>query len=90
VREFLEEAFGQVGLDWHEYVRTDPRYFRPSEVDHLQGDATKARTKLGWKPKVSFKELVKMMVDHDLELAQQERTLREAGHPEIMRSVAHG
>jgi GDPmannose 4,6-dehydratase len=90
VAEFLEEAFGLASLDWKKYVKTDPRYFRPSEVDHLLGDASKARQKLGWKPKVSFKQLVKMMVEHDLDIAQQERTLRDAGHPEVMRSVAHG
>jgi GDPmannose 4,6-dehydratase len=66
VREFLEEAFGHVGLDWKEHVQVDPKYFRPSEVDLLLGDPTKARTKLGWKPRVSFKELVRLMVDSDL------------------------
>jgi len=53
-------------MDWQKHVKIDPRYFRPSEVDELQGDATKAREKLGWAPKVSFKELVRMMVDADL------------------------
>lgn len=66
VREFLEVAFGQVGLAWQDYVRTDPRYFRPAEVDALQGDATKARQLLGWTPKTSFTDLVKEMVEHDL------------------------
>ncbi|WP_244346331.1 GDP-mannose 4,6-dehydratase [Thermus thermophilus] len=87
VREFLEEAFGYVGLDWRRYVEVDPRYFRPTEVDHLQGDATKARAKLGWRPKVSFKELVRMMVDHDLELARQEKTLKDAGHAVMLRGL---
>ena len=66
VREFLDEAFSYLGMDWQKHVKIDPRYFRPSEVDELQGDATKARERLGWAPKVSFKELVRMMVDADL------------------------
>lgn len=66
VRQFLEEAFSYVGLDWRDYVRTDPRYFRPAEVDALQGDATKARQLLGWQPRTSFTELVREMVDSDL------------------------
>jgi GDPmannose 4,6-dehydratase len=66
VREFLEEAFGYVGLDWKHYVKEDPRLFRPAEVDLLLGDSTKARTTIGWKPKIGFKELVRMMVDSDL------------------------
>jgi GDPmannose 4,6-dehydratase len=80
VREFLEEAFGNAGLDWREHVEMDSRYFRPSEVDHLQGDASKARAKLGWTPKVSFTELVRMMVDGDLELARRERSLADSGY----------
>ncbi len=80
VREFLEVAFGHLDLDWKEYVEIDPRYFRPAEVDYLLGDATKAREALGWKPRVSFRELVTMMVEHDLNLARQEMTLRDAGH----------
>lgn len=67
VREFLEMAFEHAGLDWKKHVEIDPRYFRPAEVDLLLGDATKARTKLGWKPRVAFPELVKMMVEADLE-----------------------
>jgi GDPmannose 4,6-dehydratase len=66
VREFLEAAFGHAGLDWEEYVEIDPRYFRPSEVDVLLGDASKAREKLGWEPKVGFGELVRLMVDADM------------------------
>jgi len=69
VREFLDEAFGYVGLKWEDYVRIDPRYFRPTEVDFLQADASKARDKLTWEPKVRFHELVRIMVDADLELA---------------------
>jgi GDPmannose 4,6-dehydratase len=80
IRDFLDEAFGYVGLDWHQSVMIDPRYFRPAEVDHLRGDATKAQQALGWRPKVSFPALVRMMVDHDLELARQERLLHDAGH----------
>ncbi len=80
VREFCERAFAKVGLDHRDYVEVDPIYFRPAEVDHLLGDATKSRTRLNWKPKVTFDELVTMMVEHDLELARQEKTLRDAGH----------
>ena len=72
VRDFLAEAFGYVGLDWEKYVRHDSRYERPSEVEQLLGDPTKARTVLGWTPKVTFKELVKMMMDADLKLAERE------------------
>lgn len=68
VREFLEEAFSYAGLDWKEYVEIDPRYFRPTEVEFLLADASKARVKLGWSPKVTFKELVRIMVDCDMEL----------------------
>jgi GDPmannose 4,6-dehydratase len=67
VKEFLEEAFGYVGLDWEKYVETDPRYFRPTDVDCLQADPSKAFKKLGWRAKVRFKELVKIMVDCDME-----------------------
>jgi GDPmannose 4,6-dehydratase len=73
VREFLQEAFGYLGLDWEKYVEIDPRYFRPAEVDLLLGDPTKARTILGWEPKVSFKELVKIMVDSDMKMAEREQ-----------------
>ena len=80
VREFCERAFGRVGLDYRDFVDIDPRYYRPAEVDLLLGDPGKAREKLGWTPRVGFDELVAMMVDHDLERAARERTLREAGH----------
>ena len=90
VREFLDVAASLSALDWHEYVRTDPRYLRPTEVDFLQGDATKARTRLGWAPKVSFEELVRMMVEHDLELAHQEQTLTRAGHRVLLRGFSQG
>jgi GDPmannose 4,6-dehydratase len=72
VQELLDEAFGYVELDWHDYVEIDQRYFRPAEVDLLLGDASKAREKLGWEPRVRFPELVRMMVDHDRERRQTE------------------
>lgn len=72
VREFLEIAFDYVGLDWKQHVEISERYFRPAEVDYLQGDATKAKTQLGWEPKVSFEELVKLMVDADMEAVRRE------------------
>jgi GDPmannose 4,6-dehydratase len=77
VREFLEEAFGLLDLDWREHVEIDPRYFRPAEVDLLLGDATKARTILGWEPKVGFKELVGVMVESDMRLAEREQRTRQ-------------
>ncbi len=80
VREFCEQAFSRVGLDYNDYVEIDPRYYRPAEVDLLLGDPTKAKEKLGWVPKVGFEELVAMMVDSDLELAAREKTLKDAGH----------
>jgi GDPmannose 4,6-dehydratase len=89
VKEFLEATFKHLGLDWGAHVEVDRRYFRPSEVDHLLGDASRARQRLGWKPKVGFAELVKMMADADLELARREKTLRDAGHA-IARAGAHG
>ncbi|MBN1516654.1 GDP-mannose 4,6-dehydratase [Candidatus Sumerlaeota bacterium] len=72
VREFLEYAFGRVNLDYQQYVEVDPKYYRPAEVDLLLGDPTKAKQKLDWSPQVTFKELVEMMVDHDLKLAEKE------------------
>jgi GDPmannose 4,6-dehydratase len=80
VKEFLELAAESAGVDWRKCVGTDPRYFRPTEVDSLCGDSLKARAKLGWKPRVSFPELVRKMVDHDMELARRECTLLAAGH----------
>lgn len=67
VREFCEHAFGLVGLDWEPFVKIDPAYFRPTDVEYLEADATKARTKLGWEPETTFPELVALMVKADLE-----------------------
>ncbi|MBQ1568337.1 MAG: GDP-mannose 4,6-dehydratase, partial [Kiritimatiellae bacterium] len=78
VKEFLQEAFGLVGLDWEKYVECDKRYLRPTEVDQLLGDASKAKCELGWEPKVKFHDLVKMMVESDLELARKERAIKDA------------
>ena len=80
VKEFVERVFGRLGLDWQKHVEIDPKYFRPTEVDMLLGDAGKAKEKLGWVPKVKLDELVEMMVEHDMELASQEKTLKDAGH----------
>ena len=72
VREFVQVAFGYAELDWHKYVETDPKYERPTEVHDLMGDSTKAREELGWKPSVTFEELVRRMVDADVALAARE------------------
>ena len=88
VGEFVEEAFGYAGLDWRQHVKIDERYLRPTEVDHLCGDASKARATLGWQPSVTFAELVRMMVDRDVEFARQEATLRNAGHEVALRGAA--
>ncbi|MFO0870094.1 MAG: GDP-mannose 4,6-dehydratase [Pirellulales bacterium] len=77
VQEFLELAFTHVGLDWRSYVELDPRYMRPSEVDLLLGDASKARTRLGWSPRTSFPQLVRLMVEADWELARRERLVSD-------------
>jgi GDPmannose 4,6-dehydratase len=90
VREFLDAAFARLGLDWQKHVVVDARYFRPTEVDHLQGDASKARRVLGWRPKTSFAEMVQLMVEHDTELAKAERTLRDAGHRVAPRGHGRG
>ena len=79
VREFLDEVFGYLDLDWQKYVEIDPRYYRPTEVDFLQGDAGKARKVLKWNPKVTFKGLAKMMTDADIRLAEREKILRDHG-----------
>ena len=67
VREFVVESFSYAGLDWEKYVKIDPKYYRPTEVSYLHSDASKARTKLGWQPRISFKDLVRIMIDYDLE-----------------------
>ncbi len=72
VRDFCQETFQLLGLDWEKYVKYDARYERPAEVELLIGDPAKARKQLGWEPKVKFKELVKIMTEHDLKLAQRE------------------
>jgi len=77
VREFLDEVFGYLNLDWHQHVEVDPRYFRPAEVDALLGDAGKARRALGWTPKITFKELSRLMADADWKLAKRERMIAE-------------
>jgi GDPmannose 4,6-dehydratase len=77
VQEFVEETFSYLDLDWKEHVEIDPWYYRPSEVDLLLGDSTKARRELGWEPKVGFKDLVKLMVNHDLNLAKEEKQIRD-------------
>ena len=80
VRDFVKAAFSHAGLDWADFVEIDSRYLRPTEVDFLLGDAGKANRQLGWRPQVKFEELVRMMVDADIELARQEATLIRAGH----------
>ena len=72
VREFVEAAFGHGGLDWRDHVEIDPRYFRPSEVDVLLGDPSKAHEKLGWRPRVTFDELVRLMVDADVTALEEQ------------------
>jgi len=79
VQEFCEEAFSLLDLEWKEYVKHDPRYNRPSEVDLLLGNAAKARRLLDWEPKVSFKELTRMMIESDMTLARQELAVQMAG-----------
>jgi len=77
VREFVQEVFSYLDLDWQKYVEIDARYFRPTEVEHLQGDASKAKKNLKWQPKVTFKELAKMMTDADMKIARDEKILQE-------------
>lgn len=79
VRDFLDEVFDYLNLDWQKYVKTDESLLRPTEVDLLRGDATKAKQKLGWTPKVSFRELAQLMTEHDLKLAEQEKLIRDSG-----------
>jgi len=77
VREFLERVFERLDLDWKKHVEIDPRYFRPTEADVFLGDSTKARTKLGWNPKVTFEALISMMIEHDLTLAREEHIVAD-------------
>ncbi len=79
VKEFAKVSFEAVDLNWEEYIVSDDKYLRPNEVNHLLGDSSKARKKLNWEPKVNFEDLVKMMVNHDLELAAKEKVLHENG-----------
>ena len=79
VKEFAEKAFNHVGLNWEDYVLTSDKYSRPNEVHHLLGDASKAKNKLGWEPSTSFDELVKKMVESDIELAKREKVLIDNG-----------
>ena len=88
VRDLVEQAFKTVGLDWQRHVEIDNRYLRPTEVDVLQGDATKARKVLGWHPRIPFGDLIAMMVAHDLDLARRERALRKAGYDSPARGAA--
>lgn len=88
VRDFLDLAASYCGVNWKQHVEHDSRYYRPTEVDVLCGDASKARARLGWQPRVGFEELVRIMVESDLELARQERTLVAAGHLPVRRSAA--
>jgi len=74
IRQFLDYSFGHLEMDWEPYVEIDPRYFRPTEVNLLLGDYSKAKTVLGWEPKTSCEELARIMVDHDMELARKEAT----------------
>jgi GDPmannose 4,6-dehydratase len=88
VKEMVELTFTELGLDWKKHVEIDPRYLRPTEVDFLQGDPTKARQQLGWKPRMSFRALIQAMIAHDLDLAKQERTLKQAGFKAPARGAA--
>jgi GDPmannose 4,6-dehydratase len=88
VREMVELTFAELGLDWRKHVEIDSRYLRPTEVDYLHGDPSKARTKLGWTPRMSFKELIRAMIAHDLDLARQECTLKQAGFNTAARGAA--
>src|SRR5579872_2189948 len=90
VRDFLDVAAGMCELDWKQFVESDARYLRPAEPNELRGDPSKIERALGWRPKVSFGQLVRLMLDHDLELARQEQTLTQAGHKVFLRGASHG
>jgi GDPmannose 4,6-dehydratase len=89
VREFAERAFALVDLDYNAYVEVDPRFFRPAEVDYLLGEAAETRAALNWTPRTSFEGLVQEMVDSDLELARQEKTLIDAGHQTALKGIGN-
>jgi GDPmannose 4,6-dehydratase len=86
--EIVETAFAAAGLDWRRHVEVDRRYFRPTEVDALCGDPAKARRILRWEPKVTFAELVEMMVRHDIDLARREQAVSQAGFADPARGAA--
>lgn len=88
VHDLLQLAFAEAGLDWQRHVAVDNRYFRPTEVDALLGDAAKARRVLGWQPRLTFVELIRMMVTHDIDLARRERTVNQAGFADPARGAA--
>jgi len=86
IRDFLDLVFSQLDLDWHEFVEIDPRFFRPAEVDHLEGDSSKAQRLLNWRPAMDVKSLVAKMLDNDLRLAEQEQVIRDATSSGLIRS----
>jgi GDPmannose 4,6-dehydratase len=88
VREFVRKVFAKLDLDYQKHVEIDSRYFRPTEVDVLLGDAAKARNILGWQPKVSFDQLIDMMIKADMELAEKEKTLRDAGYEHVEKRMS--
>ena len=88
VGDLVELAFAAASLDWRRHVEVDRRYFRPTEIDVLRGDATKAREVLGWKPRVTFSDLIKMMVEHDIDLARRQRAVSQAGFADPARGAA--
>jgi GDPmannose 4,6-dehydratase len=90
VREFAEKVFARLGMDYRDHVQMDKRYFRPTEVNALWGDASKAHQKLGWKPKVTFEKLIDMMLAADMDLAKREKTLLDAGHNTGKRNSENG
>lgn len=90
IREFLDAAGEYCDLDWKEFVEVDPQYYRPTEVHCLYADSSKMRRKTGWRPRVTFRELVRLMMAHDLELARQEQTLTNAGHKYVVRGSVDG
>jgi GDPmannose 4,6-dehydratase len=90
VREFADKTFSLLGLNAADYIKIDPRYFRPAEVDYLLGDASKIKNQLGWQPKLSFDQLVERMIEYDLEHAKQEKTLRDAGHTSLFVGALSG